>query len=266
AFLKWRRTGSLLEPELAAILSKQGGAYVPETLAFDRATGRWLTAGIQGRPLADDLSVKNVRRSAAMLAHVQLNLLCAGRTLRAIGVPAESLADLVAEADRIFEWLPSLPARPDVQKAKDRVRLACADLDGLHFSDVWIHTDFVPENIILDDREGCVYFIDFDEPWIGPAPVTLEFFAAWLRRHVAEAAKRSVLASNAREVFSQVWRAHHSLELLQKAFASTRLVAEVLRVSRRIRAIAAREASHELRGFLEPAARQSADRLVALAN
>jgi hypothetical protein len=83
---------------------------------------------------------------------------------------------------------------------------------------------------------------------------------------VSDAVKRSALVSTARDGFSEVWQALHAGDAMRQAFASTRLVAELLRISRRLRSLERKETNGELRGFVELAGRESARRLMALAN
>lgn len=263
-FLKWCGNGAFLEPALAEALVAAGGAHVPRTLAYERATGRWLTEGIAGKPLTSDLSARTVSAAVAALARVQMNLLSAEHRLRSIGVHGESIADLAAEGDGLLDQLPGSAERPDVRAARSRIHEACRTLDRLQLRNTWIHTDLVPENIFLGS--GGVYFIDFEDPWIGPAPIALEFLFSGVRRHVSDEAARSVLVAAGQAAFSNAWKPCCSPRIMNEAFGSTRLAAEVLRVSRRLRAAVQKERNGELVGFTSLAAQESGERLVALAN
>jgi hypothetical protein len=263
-FLKWRGHGPFPEPELALIVATYGGARTPNTIACDRTSGRWLTEGLRGAPLTAQLSPAAIGRVAQIMALVQMNLVPVAQRLRSIGVPEESLVDLAAEGDRILDWLPCQSDHHSVQAARAAIHQACAELDALRLPPTWIHTDFVPENIFIDGN--VVQFIDFDDPWIGPAPVVMEFLYGGLRRHIADMTVRSAAVAAACESFVRAWRALVAPDVMRQAFGSTRLLAEVLRVSRRLRAVAAKEKNGELAGFMEPAARESARRLVGLAN
>jgi len=77
---------------------------------------------------------------------------------------------------------------------------------------------------------------------------------------------RSAAVSSACESFMRAWRACVAPDVLRQSSGSTRLVAEVLRISRRLRALVGKEKNGELAGLVEPAIRESARRLVALAN
>jgi hypothetical protein len=263
-FLKWRGQGSFLDPDVAQIVAMGGGAHVPTTIAHDRENGRWLTQRVHGAPLTSQLSPAVMARVGQTMAHAQISLLPCVQRLRSLGVAEESLADLAAEADRILDCLPSHFDHHEVGAARAAIHRACAELDALRLPATWIHADFVPENVF--NGGDAVSFIDFEDPWMGPAPVVMEFLYSGLRRHIPDIAMRSTAISNACEGFVEGWRALIPADVMRQAFASTRLVAEILRISRRLRAVAAKEKNGELVGFVGPAVLESARRLVALAN
>jgi hypothetical protein len=259
-FLKWRGEAPFVDPDVAALVGGAGPLCVPVTLANDRIGRRWLASEVGGIPLTADLRPVTLGRVVEALARTQVTLLDAVPQLRPIDVRAESLEELATEADRLLDRVAD---RGELTIARDRIRGAFADLDALQLPATWIHTDFVPENVFVDAANVSV--IDFDDPWIGSPPVAMEFLFSGLRRHIADPPQRAAAIRAARERYVEVWRPLVAPETMRRAFASTRIVAEVLRVSGRLRALAVKEARGELVGLLEPAARESARRLAALA-
>lgn len=262
-FLKWRHDGSFAEAALTETLRAFDRSCAPRTVAVDRANGRWLTEAVPGSPLAQQLSTTTVARVAAAVARLQMAF-ASGGAPHAASLPtvAGSLADLPLEGDRILQCLPGWPDAPEIRDARREIRGAAAALRDLRLPDTWIHTDLVPENVFVDGER--VSFIDFDDFWIGPAPVAMEFLFAGLRRLAATADERAALQSAALQAFIEAWRESVAPPVLRAAYRWTRLIAEVSRVSTRLRKLRRMEENGELCGLVDAAHRQSAERLTML--
>jgi hypothetical protein len=167
------RPPPFLEPDLCDVLRAHARSAFPVTVAHDAEQGWWLTADVGGRETSEyvrhgDLptqrlcdvmrAMADVQISTAGSADLQSLSFCVTRQSLRAGVVCA-----IEDCDLDIHWTAreraALLARVDALWDE-----SCAD----GAVDTWIHSDPAPANVRIDGH-GRAVFIDFEDPWYGPA-------------------------------------------------------------------------------------------------
>jgi hypothetical protein len=204
---------------------------VPELLGIHAAWNGWLMREAPGRTLDDVPELAAWLQTAEGLARLQIESIGREAELLDGGCMDLKLPRLIAAVDPWIDRMRVLMAAQEKQTPAPLTDLeltllggslkeACSRLSDIGVPNTLGHIDFNPGNIVVSPG-GCV-FLDWAEACVTNPFVTFEYLRAHFRRNCTQA-QTAMESLNA--AYTRHWRAHMSLDDLERAAQFSSLVA-----------------------------------------
>jgi hypothetical protein len=146
---------------------------VPRTLGFDAARGWWLQEAVEGKALAESLTLQNAVNAAREMGRLQRRLQSAVPRLVEHGLPVLSWSAIRIEIERAFHEVRTLPT-VDLAFLETRLSDACEWADASPIVS-WIDLDADPRNLLIAS-DGRTVWIDLEMSCCGAAGTGFEAF------------------------------------------------------------------------------------------
>ncbi len=172
---------------------------VPRTMGFDDARGWWLQEAVEGKALAESLTLSNAVNAAREMGRLQRRLQSALPRLVEHGLPVLSWSAIRIEIERAFHEVRTLPT-VDLAFLETRLADACDWADASPIVS-WIDLDADPRNLLIAN-DGRTVWIDLEMSCCGSAGIGFEAFLT--RLEALEPACRA-WADALRDSFCEGW-------------------------------------------------------------
>jgi hypothetical protein len=214
---------NLREMAIAQLLASRHPAHFPRILATEHGWNAFLLEHVEGTELYDCDDLETWKRTARLLAEIQMDwtgnsdpLLKAGAAdLRAATMVAK-IPGFLDHVDDAMARQPKTPpvrlTRVDLDELGNALYALCADVATLRFSDGLANADFSPHNTLITSR-GPV-FIDWAEACASLPLIAGEYM--W-NRMVVESSDRVQWRSALRTAYLRRWAEGYGAAAMEEA-------------------------------------------------